>query len=155
MPVEYCATQERPQNLWQKQIGHRAQLISRGGMPSHIDSQTAQLLNETPNLGAARGNFLRDLGAADHDHGVLHEQAHDAAKALVRGLLAVGRRRAFRRFSHTSFDGFADAEIMREACGKNNAFNTSWVLRFDNIRRESLCYGDAQDNEEEPVGSDG
>jgi hypothetical protein len=99
-------------------------LISGGGMSGHVHAQAAQLLYQPPDLGAAGRNFLRDLGAADNDCGVLHKQAHDAAQTLVRGFVAVERRSAFRTPSHTSFGDFADAEIMREAGGKNNARST-------------------------------
>jgi hypothetical protein len=120
VPVEYGAAQERPQNLGKKQIGHRAQLISRGGMPRHIDAQAAQLLYEPPDLGAAGRNFLRDFGAADHNRCVFHQQAHDAAEPDVRGLMGE-RHRLSCGFWRANCGGGGDAEIMREARAKDNA----------------------------------
>jgi len=54
-------------------------------MAGHIDSQAAQLLNQTPDFRAVRRDFLRDFWCADHDCGVLHQQAHDAAEANIGG----------------------------------------------------------------------
>ena len=63
-------------------------------MAGYIDAEAAQLLNQPPDLGTIGGNFLSDLGAADDDRGVLHQQAHDAAEAEVGGLrLMCGGRR--------------------------------------------------------------
>ncbi len=87
--VEDRAAQQRPQNLRQEQVRDRAQLISGGGMAGDIHAQAAQLLNQAPDFGAVGRNFLGDLRAADHDGGVLHQQAHDAAQAQVGGLRLV------------------------------------------------------------------
>ena len=101
---------KRPQNFGQQQIRNRAQLISGRRMSGHIHTQAAQLLNQPPDFGAVRGNFLRDLGAAHDDGGVLHQQAHDAAEANVGGLwrarrspaLAGPRRRRAAELSQAS-----------------------------------------------------
>ena len=55
-------------------------------MPGNFDSQRAQLLYQTPHLGAARTNLVGNLGAA-HDHGsVVHQQAHNPPQAQIRPL---------------------------------------------------------------------
>jgi hypothetical protein len=55
-------------------------------MPGYIDSEATQLLNQAPDFGAIRRNFLRNLGAASDDGCILHEKTHDAAQTNVGGL---------------------------------------------------------------------
>ncbi len=64
------------------------QAISRRRMPRDLDAKLAQLLNQSPYLGAAGADLFGDLGAADHDRGMVHQQAHDASQAGI-GLLGV------------------------------------------------------------------
>ena len=79
-------------------------------MSRDIDSEPAQLLNQSPHFGAARRNLLADLGPADDDRSVLHEQTYDAAKPHVRGLMFVRRPSP-----RPNCAGLSDAEIMRES----------------------------------------
>jgi hypothetical protein len=50
-------------------------------MPANIHSEAAQLLDEPPDFGAVRRNFLRNLRAAHHYRGVLNEKVDDAPKS--------------------------------------------------------------------------
>src|SRR5258708_4363128 len=51
MRVENGAAKEWAENFRQQQIRHRAQLIAGCRMPSHIHTQSAELLDEPPHLG--------------------------------------------------------------------------------------------------------
>src|SRR6266404_3253285 len=65
-------------------------------MSSNIHAQSAQLLNQPPNLRPARPYFFGNLRAADDNRSVTHEQAHDAAQANVRRLVHRGQAASFR-----------------------------------------------------------
>jgi len=119
--IEEGAANERPQDFRQQQIRNRLQLISRSWMSSDIHAQPTQLLNQPPDLGAVRGNFLRDFGSAHYDRRVVHQQAHDAAETNVRRRFVGGRSprrtqcRLCRRTRSTASCGtFPDAVIMGE-----------------------------------------
>jgi hypothetical protein len=71
-------------------------LIARRRMSSYIYAQPAQLLNQPPNFRPARPDFFRNLGAADNNGGVAHEQAHDAAEANIRRLVHGRQAASFR-----------------------------------------------------------
>ena len=45
-----------------------------------------QFLYQPPHFGSRGSNFLRDLGAADNDSGIAHQEADDASQASI-GLL--------------------------------------------------------------------
>jgi hypothetical protein len=78
---------------------HYRQAASRGPieadtgsrMPIDLNSQRPQLLNQTPDLGSPSANFFPDLGAAHHDHRMIHEHAHDTSQTHV-GFLRRGNR---------------------------------------------------------------
>ena len=93
----------------------------------YVYAETEQLLNESPNLGAIRGNFLRDFCATDDYGGVLHHQANNAAKASVGGLLA--GRRVGPRLGFTNCCSALDAGIMRESLENNNHVVCSFIRR--------------------------
>ena len=114
------AAQQRPKDLRQEQIRNRAQLISGGGVSGDVHAEAAQLLNQAPDFRAVGGDFLGDLGAADDDGGVLHEQAHDAAEAHIGGCgwCGAGVLTAQTRGSRI-VPVLADAEIMRESPQNN------------------------------------
>jgi hypothetical protein len=78
------------------------------------------LLNQTPYLGTSRRDFLGDLGSANNDSSVLHQQTHDAAQPQIGGLWLVRGWSFSPRRRLTSFAGFRDAEIMRELRPNNN-----------------------------------
>src|SRR5580700_7720481 len=52
-------------------------------MSRHIDSKGSQLLDQSPDFGARDAKFTGNLGTADHNGCVIHEQADNAAKACV------------------------------------------------------------------------
>src|SRR5271165_5911468 len=84
-------------------------------MASNLDTQAAQLLNQAPDFGTIGRDFLRDLGSAHHDGGVLHQQAHDAAETNVGGLFVgagSNARESLLRRTGTVF-------VMSELCGNS------------------------------------
>ena len=85
--VEDRTAQQRPENLRQKQVWNRPKLIATRRVAGNIYTQTAQLLNQSPHLGASGGNFLRNLGPADDHSGVFHQQPHNAAQTIIGWML--------------------------------------------------------------------
>ena len=55
-------------------------------MPGDLNSQRAQLLNQAPDLGAAGADLVGDLGAADDDGGVVHQQPYNPPQTQIRPL---------------------------------------------------------------------
>ena len=95
-------------------------MISSRGVAGYIDSQTSQLLNETPDFRPAGRNLLRDLGAADDDRRVSHQQAHDQAETGIRLLRRWREGYGARGRAPANCAAFADVEIMRESRRNNN-----------------------------------
>jgi hypothetical protein len=62
-------------------------------MPGNIHAQTPQLLNQSPHLGSAGPDFVRNLGAAGDNGSVIHQEPNNASQAHVRSLMR-GRRAA-------------------------------------------------------------
>ena len=89
-------------------------------MAGHVNAQAAQLLNQSPDFGTAGRNFLGDLGAADDDSGMFHQQANDVTEAEISGLGLMRRRHPAPRKRLTNCAGLGDAEIMRELRRNNN-----------------------------------
>ena len=93
----------------------RTQLVSGRGMPRDIDAQATQLLNQPPYLRPTGGNFLCNLGAADDDRRMLHQQANDQPQPRI-SLRHVARSTPVRDcVRRTSFAGPDDAEIIGES----------------------------------------
>ena len=82
-------------------------------MTSHVNSQPPQLLDQAPNFGAAGGNVLGNLSAADDNGGVLHEGVHNPPQAKI-GLLDFLSTRS------TFWVRLSDVEIIREPQRNNN-----------------------------------
>ena len=102
------ALDKRREDIRQEKIGNRAQLVSGGRVSCNLDAQRAQLLDETPDLGTAGTDFVSDLRSADHDGGVVHQQANDATEAHV-SFLARG---SAPWHAGTSWRRFGDAGII-------------------------------------------
>ena len=85
--IEDGAANQRPEDFGQQEIRHGLELISGGRMSGNIDTEAAQLLNQSPDFGTIGRNLLRDFRAAYHDGCMLHQEAHDAAETNVGGLL--------------------------------------------------------------------
>src|SRR5271169_195157 len=83
-------------------------------MPGNVNSQTAQLLNQTPDLRAAGPNLRCDLRPADNNRCVGDKQTHDTTQSGI--TLQCGRScprtSAWRRF--------LDAGIMRDEPTNSN-----------------------------------
>ena len=106
-------------------------------MAGNLHPRRPQLLHQPPYLGAAGVNFLSDLRPADHDHGVLHQQADNVSQAEIGRLMFVrsrrfgwagslaraGRKSGLRpqTLAHANLARLADAEIMRESRRNDNA----------------------------------
>src|SRR5215471_6876093 len=84
--VEDCALDEWLEHVGQKQIWHRFQTISGCRMSGNVDAEVTQLLHQSPHFGSRGTNLLGDLGAADNDRGIAHQEADDASEASI-GLL--------------------------------------------------------------------
>jgi hypothetical protein len=68
----------RIDEIWQHQIGHRPQLISRRWASRDIHTVATEFLHQSPDLRPIALDLLSDLRAA-HNHGcIVHEQAHNA-----------------------------------------------------------------------------
>ena len=80
------ALQKRSQHVRQQQVRHSLELVTGRGMPRDLNSQRAQLLNQSPDLRAIGADLVGDLGAADDDGGVVHEQPDDPPQAQIRPL---------------------------------------------------------------------
>jgi len=120
------AARERPKDLWQEQVGHRTQLISGRGMAGNINTGSAQLLNESPDFRAAGRNLFSDLGAADHNRRILHQQTYDQPQPEICRLLLRRRTRPWggsrHRFVLTSWTRLADAEIICEPPANDKSY---------------------------------
>jgi hypothetical protein len=81
-------------------------------MSRYIHTESAQLLDQTPDFRAVRRDFLRDLGATYYDGRVLRQQTHNTTEANV-GRLGITGFRGQTDLACTSCFGFLDAGIMR------------------------------------------
>ena len=126
------APKKRSKDLRKQEIGNRLELISRSGMTSDIDTEAAQLLNQTPDFRTIGGNFLRDFRSADNESGVLHQQAHDAAQTKIGGLFVKRRSECPRQPTASDWCRPRNVGIMRESL-KNN--NRQRKLRAPRLRR--------------------
>jgi hypothetical protein len=108
-------------------------------MSCDVDTQRAQLLDESPDFGATGTKFGRELGAADHDRGVAGKQAHDAAKADV-GFLP---RRGAADLTSAGWDWFRDAGIItsRVAPVGEVARFVAWRLGIRRLRCSDASEG--------------
>ena len=82
--AEDRAREKRREHVRQQQIGHSLQLITGRRMSGDVNPERAQLLHQPPDLGAAGTDFVGDLGAADHDGGVVHQQTHNPSQSQIR-----------------------------------------------------------------------
>jgi hypothetical protein len=89
-------------------------------MAGDIDPEAAQLLNQAPDFKTIGGNFLRDFRSADHESGVLHQQAHDAAEAKIGGWFVRRGRECPRTPTASDWCRLRDVGIMRESLKNNN-----------------------------------
>src|SRR5579863_3231794 len=98
-------------------------------MPCNIDTQAAQLLNESPDFRAAGCDLLGNLRSAHDDRRVLHQETNDQSQAKIGGQRLVSRfagcslgPAGSRWLLRACCAWLADAEIMRESRGNNNVW---------------------------------
>ena len=77
-------THQRADNVGQKQVGNRFELIALCGVPSDADTQFPQVLHRAPHFGARGTQLLGDAGAADDQRRIVAQQPNDMAKPGVR-----------------------------------------------------------------------
>ena len=82
--AEDGAFEKRRKHVRQQQIRNGFELITSRRMPGNLNSQRAQLLHQPPDLGAAGADLVGNLGAADDDGGVVHQQPHNSSEAQIR-----------------------------------------------------------------------
>ena len=103
-----CSFNKRSEHIRQQQVGNSAKLITGGRMPRDLNAEGPKLLNETPDLRAARADLIGDLGTADYNRRVVGQQPNDAAKARV-GFLS---GRSVNCSANASWRRFDDAGII-------------------------------------------
>jgi len=81
--IKDSGTNQRRKDIRQQEIRDSLQPVASGRMARNLHSQATQLLHQPPNLRPARPDFLRDLGAADHHSGMIHQQPDNPAQANV------------------------------------------------------------------------
>ena len=81
--AEQRPTHQRSDDVGQKQVSDRFELVSLGGMSRDANPQFAQVLNGAPHFGARGAQFFGDASSADDQRRVVAEQANDVAEASV------------------------------------------------------------------------
>src|SRR6185369_546658 len=89
--LENRAAKQRLKNVRQQEVRNSLQAISGGRVSGDLDAQFTQLLDEAPDLGAARTQFVGDLCTAHDEHGIVCEQANDVSESSVRAWARVQR----------------------------------------------------------------
>src|SRR4029077_9357999 len=85
-----------------------AKLVAGCGMSLDFHAERTQLLDEPPDFRAAGSDLVANLGAADHDRGVVHQYANDAAETDIGPL----RRYGGACLAGASWGRFGDAGII-------------------------------------------
>ena len=81
--AEERPTYQRADDVGQKQVGDRFELVALGRVSGDANTQFAQVLYGAPDFGARGTQFFGDASAADDQRRVVAEQANDVAEAGV------------------------------------------------------------------------